>query len=265
MIYGKPEETDVKTFEQFDLEPHLSADAKYLPPAKPIPAAAATTTTTTTELDKELNIIENKPNKSINIAVLGSNNAGKSALVNMLQGKYDPKLKPSNGFRPVTMMMGSEYKVSFYDLGGGEKIRGIRANVLILDEFLLLPPDIIDNVLIPFLSSPRDVGERIRTRKLEDELKKQAKTQAKTQANYLKKQKKIEKKQARLEQQEQARRQALVDSLPPDDLLDLSDLLKPPGFYNVKAEEFKPAYLRFGKPNTQLTKVNLVIKYLKQI
>lgn len=52
----------------------------------------------------------------------------------------------------------------------GEKIRGIRANVLILDEFLLLPPDIIDNVLIPFLSSPRDVGERIRVRKLEEEL-----------------------------------------------------------------------------------------------
>jgi hypothetical protein len=52
----------------------------------------------------------------------------------------------------------------------GEKIRGVRANVLILDEFLLLPPDIIDNVLIPFLSSPRDVGERIRIRKLEDEL-----------------------------------------------------------------------------------------------
>jgi hypothetical protein len=52
----------------------------------------------------------------------------------------------------------------------GEKIRGIRANVLILDEFLLLPPDIIDNVLIPFLSSPRDVGDRIRIRKLEEEL-----------------------------------------------------------------------------------------------
>jgi hypothetical protein len=52
----------------------------------------------------------------------------------------------------------------------GEKIRGIRANVLILDEFLLLPADIIDNVLMPFLSSPRDVSDRIRTRKLEDEL-----------------------------------------------------------------------------------------------
>jgi hypothetical protein len=103
------------------------------------------------------------------------------------------------------------------------------------------------------------------TRRLDDELKKQAKMQAKTQANSVKKQKKLEKEQARLEQQEQARRQALVDSLPPDDLLDLSDLLKPPGFYNVKAEEFKPAYLRFGKPNTQLTKVNLVIKYLKRV
>jgi hypothetical protein len=52
----------------------------------------------------------------------------------------------------------------------GEKIRGIRANVLILDEFLLLPADIIDNVLIPFLSSPRDVGDRIRIRKLEEEM-----------------------------------------------------------------------------------------------
>jgi hypothetical protein len=52
----------------------------------------------------------------------------------------------------------------------GEKIRGIRANVLILDEFLLLPAEIIDNVLIPFLSSPRDVGERIKVRRLEEEL-----------------------------------------------------------------------------------------------
>lgn len=52
----------------------------------------------------------------------------------------------------------------------GEKIRGIRANVLVLDEFLLLPAEIIDNVLIPFLSSPRDVGDRIRVRKLEDAL-----------------------------------------------------------------------------------------------
>jgi hypothetical protein len=104
-------------------------------------------------------------------------------------------------------------------------------------------------------------AQLMETRKLEDELKKQAKTQA----DYLKKQKKLEKKQAKLEQQEEARRQALVDSLPPDDLLDLSDLLKPPGFYNVKAEEFKPAYLRFGNTNTQLTKVNHVIKYLKQV
>ena len=52
----------------------------------------------------------------------------------------------------------------------GERIRGIRANVLMLDEFLLLPQEIIDTVLIPFLSAPRDVDERIRIRDLEDKL-----------------------------------------------------------------------------------------------
>lgn len=43
----------------------------------------------------------------------------------------------------------------------GEKIRGLRANVLILDEFLLLSEDIIKNVLMPFLVAPMDIKERI--------------------------------------------------------------------------------------------------------
>lgn len=55
----------------------------------------------------------------------------------------------------------------------GEKIRGFRANVLILDEFLLLPKHIIDNVLIPFLVSPQNVKERIKIREIEDGLVKQ--------------------------------------------------------------------------------------------
>jgi hypothetical protein len=50
----------------------------------------------------------------------------------------------------------------------GEKIRGIRANVLVIDEYLLMPQDIIDNVLKPFLSSPLDVDERIAIREEED-------------------------------------------------------------------------------------------------
>jgi hypothetical protein len=52
----------------------------------------------------------------------------------------------------------------------GEKIRGFRANVLILDEFLLIPEDIIRNVLMPFLVAPQNIKERIEIREEEDRL-----------------------------------------------------------------------------------------------
>ena len=52
----------------------------------------------------------------------------------------------------------------------GEKIRGFRANILLLDEFLLLPEDLIKNVLMPFLIVPQDLAERIKIREQEDEL-----------------------------------------------------------------------------------------------
>jgi len=52
----------------------------------------------------------------------------------------------------------------------GEKIRGFRANILVLDEFLLLPEDTIKNVLMPFLVAPQDMAERIKIREMEDDL-----------------------------------------------------------------------------------------------
>jgi len=52
----------------------------------------------------------------------------------------------------------------------GEKIRGFRANVLVLDEFLLLPEEIIKNVLMPFLVAPQNIKERMQIRELEDKL-----------------------------------------------------------------------------------------------
>ena len=52
----------------------------------------------------------------------------------------------------------------------GEKIRGFRANVLVLDEFLLLPEEIIKNVLMPFLVAPQNIKERMQVRELEDKL-----------------------------------------------------------------------------------------------
>src|ERR1017187_4132755 len=43
----------------------------------------------------------------------------------------------------------------------GDRIRGFRAQVLILDEFLLLSEDIIKNILMPFLVVPSNIKERM--------------------------------------------------------------------------------------------------------
>ncbi len=51
----------------------------------------------------------------------------------------------------------------------GEKVRGLRANLLILDEALLLSEDIIKNVLMPFLVAPSDIKQRMIVREKEDE------------------------------------------------------------------------------------------------
>ena len=52
----------------------------------------------------------------------------------------------------------------------GEKIRGFRANVLVLDEYLLIPEDIINNVLMPFLVAPQNMKERLEIREMENSL-----------------------------------------------------------------------------------------------
>ncbi len=61
----------------------------------------------------------------------------------------------------------------------GEKIRGFRANILVLDEYLLLPEDTIKTVLMPFLVAPQDMAERIRVREIEDSLIKSGKMEEK--------------------------------------------------------------------------------------
>ena len=52
----------------------------------------------------------------------------------------------------------------------GEKIRGFRANTLVLDEFLLLSEDIVNNVLMPFLIAPSDIKKRMEIVEREDKL-----------------------------------------------------------------------------------------------
>lgn len=52
----------------------------------------------------------------------------------------------------------------------GEKIRGFRANILVIDEFLLMSEDIVEKVLMPYLVAPQDIKERLKIRAREDEL-----------------------------------------------------------------------------------------------
>jgi len=52
----------------------------------------------------------------------------------------------------------------------GEKIRGFRANILVIDEFLLMNEEIVEKVLMPFLVAPQDIKERQIIRAREDEL-----------------------------------------------------------------------------------------------
>ncbi|CAB1115611.1 unnamed protein product [Ectocarpus sp. CCAP 1310/34] len=59
------------------------------------------------------------------ILLLGLDGAGKTTLLGTLQGEQNPRVRPSVGFKPVTMMLSDELKVKFYDLGGGKNIRSI--------------------------------------------------------------------------------------------------------------------------------------------
>ena len=52
----------------------------------------------------------------------------------------------------------------------GEKIRGFRANILVIDEYLLMSKEIIDTVLIPFMTAPQDIAERQIIIEKEDQL-----------------------------------------------------------------------------------------------
>ena len=52
----------------------------------------------------------------------------------------------------------------------GEKIRGFRANVLLIDEMLLMGEDIVQKVLMPFIVAPQHQTERQIIRAKEDDL-----------------------------------------------------------------------------------------------
>lgn len=51
-----------------------------------------------------------KPQLAV-ILLLGLDGSGKSTLLGTLQGEQDPRVRPSVGFKPVSMMLSDELKV----------------------------------------------------------------------------------------------------------------------------------------------------------
>lgn len=74
-------------------------------------------------ISEEESEIEVEP-RNVQISVIGVGGAGKSTILNLLEGKFT-RPRPTLGFRPVSMMLGDECKIRFYDLGGGKRIRDI--------------------------------------------------------------------------------------------------------------------------------------------
>ena len=68
-----------------------------------------------------------------------------------------------------------ESKIIALPLGDGSKLRGFRFHRIIIDEFLLMPEQIYNEVILPFLSVVQNPTERERVDKLEDDLIKKGK------------------------------------------------------------------------------------------
>lgn len=61
-------------------------------------------------------------------------------------------------------------KAMAYPLGAGGKLRGIRADVLIIDEFLEMPKEVIEDVITPFILVNKDPVRRKEIMDIENEL-----------------------------------------------------------------------------------------------
>jgi len=66
-------------------------------------------------------------------------------------------------------------KIVCLPTGSGEKLRGYRFKVMVIDELLLLPSKLINEVIMPFLSTNTDVTNRKKIREAEASLIKQGK------------------------------------------------------------------------------------------
>lgn len=86
----------------------------------------------------------------------------------LLRQVFETDLSRRNDIFKWTLLNGSS--IVCLPLGDGEGLRGQRANVLIVDEALLVPKHVIENVLKPFLVASGNITEKLRIREIEDDL-----------------------------------------------------------------------------------------------
>ncbi len=86
----------------------------------------------------------------------------------LLRQVFDSDLSRRNDIFKWTMYNGSS--VVCLPLANGEGLRGQRANILVVDEALLVSKGIIENVLKPFLVASSNITEKLMWREVEDQL-----------------------------------------------------------------------------------------------
>jgi hypothetical protein len=88
----------------------------------------------------------------------------------LIQEAVGPGERPKYGSDAATLTVGLS-TITAIPIGDGEKIRGLRATVLIADEFASIPEDIFDIVIAPFTAVHANPAQRARTRKFINKLK----------------------------------------------------------------------------------------------
>lgn len=97
-----------------------------------------------------------------------------SELEKLAESKAGILLQQAFGCKPSRRADVFEWKINSGEIRAiplnGEKIRGFRASVLLLDEYLLLSEHMVENVLTPFLVANKDITEKMKIIEAEDEL-----------------------------------------------------------------------------------------------
>jgi len=117
-------------------------------------------------------------NQGVKIGII-ANSFRQSRLLmqKILELRTDPKAKFLNQCITNVSLKNDEWvieigrsKLIALPTGTGEKLRGYRFKVMVIDELLLLPSKLINEVIMPFLSTNTDVTDRKKIRDAEDAL-----------------------------------------------------------------------------------------------